>query len=152
MTMIAASTVEAIMGAREFPALIAEYTEESRAAGLPVPNPQVDTYQRLEAMGLLHAFAATEGDALTGFLSFLTPTLPHYGILMAVSESFFVASAHRQSGDGLRLLRAAEVKARELGAPVLLVSAPMAGRLFELLPKCGYIETSRVFMKRLSDG
>lgn len=150
--MIEHSTVGRIMGAHEFPALIAEYAVESSAAGLPKPNPQISTYQHLESLGLLHAFAATEGSALTGFLSFLTPILPHYGVLMAVSESFFVASEYRSGGDGLRLLRAAEDHARDLGARVLFVSTPMGGKLFEIMPRRGYVEASRVFCKRLTDG
>ena len=38
----------------------------------------------------------------------------------------------RKTGAGVRLLRAAEARARDLGAPGLLVSAPFGGRLFEV--------------------
>ena len=150
--MISPSTVESIMGAPEFPALVAEYAAESAIDGLPAPDARMSAYLHLEALGMFHAFAAFDGSTLTGFISFLLPVLPHYGVGIAVSESFFVAREHRKSGDGLRLLRAAEIKARELGSPGLLVSAPFAGRLFELLPRCGYVETSRVFFKGLTSG
>ncbi len=38
-------------------------------------------------------------------------------------------------------------KARELGTPGLLVSAPMGGSLAEVLPRRGFAETNRVFFK-----
>jgi hypothetical protein len=56
---------------------------------------------------------------------------------------------HRGTGSGIRLLRAAEDKAKEIGSPGLIVSAPFAGRLFDVLPRCGYTEVSRVFFKKV---
>lgn len=149
--LVNASTVRGIMCAAEFPELIEEYAAEAKIEGLPPPNAKLETYLHFEAVGMLHAFSAVLGNRLVGFISILAPTSPHYGAIIAVSESFFVARADRASGAGLRLLRAAEHKARELGSPVLLVSAPMGGRLFEMLPRCGYTESSRVFCKRLHD-
>lgn len=139
------------MGAPSFADLVAEYSEESAIDGLPPPSARMPTYLHLEAVGALHAFAALQGPDLVGFISLLAPVLPHYGVTVAVCESFFVAKAHRASGAGLRLLRAAEDKARDLGSPGLLVSAPYAGKLFDLLPRCGYTETSRVYFKKVGD-
>ncbi len=149
--LVSQSTVEGIMAAPAFDALVAEYAAEAAIEGLPPPNAKLEAYLQLEAIGLLHAFSAIAGGSLVGFISLLASPLPHYGLPIAVSESFFVAQAHRKSGAGLRLLALAERKARELGSPGLLVSAPFAGRLFELLPRCGYAETSRIFFKRLTD-
>ena len=69
----------------------------------------------------------------------------------AITESFFVAKVHRDSGAGLKLLRAAEQKARALGSPGLLVSAPFGGTLVQVLPRAGYTETNRVFFKGWAD-
>lgn len=146
------STVAAIETAPNFAVLLAEYAAESAIAGMPPPNARMDAYRDLEAKGLLSVLAALSDDGeLIGFISVLAAPLPHYGMSVAVSESFFVAKAHRSTGAGLRLLRDAEVKAREIGSPGLLVSAPFAGKLFELLPRLGYAETSRIFFKRLAD-
>ena len=148
--IISASTVMAIMGAPEFPALVAEYAAESALAGLPPPDAKMPMYLQLEAMGRLHAFSATIGDTLVGFISLLVSPLPHYdGIPVAIGESFFVAAEHRKSGAGLRLMNAAENRARDLGCPGILLSTPFGGRLFELLPKCGYTESHRVYFKAL---
>lgn len=152
MLTIARSSITAIAGAREFAALAAEYAAEAAINGLPPPAAKMETYRQLEAAGILQAFSAIEGGALIGFITLLAPVLPHYGVAVAVSESFFVARAHRKTGAGLRLLRAAEDAARALGSPGLLVSAPFGGRLFEILPRRGYVETNRVFFKKVGDG
>jgi GNAT superfamily N-acetyltransferase len=149
MLSIARSSVAEITGAAEFARLSAEYAAESAIDGMPPPAAKLETYRQLEATGMLHSFAAHHDAALVGFITLLAPVLPHYGVPVAVSESFFVARAHRRTGAGLRLLQAAEDLARTLGSPGLLVSAPFAGRLFEVLPRRGYVETNRVFFKKV---
>lgn len=152
MLTVGRSSIAALEAAPNIDALLAEYAAESAIAGLPPPAAKVETYRRLEAAGLLHTFTALHDGELAGFITVLASDLPHYGTTVAVSESFFVAQTHRKSGAGLRLLRAAEDKARALGSPGLLVSAPFGGRLFEVLPRVGYRETNRVFFKKVSDG
>jgi GNAT superfamily N-acetyltransferase len=152
MLIVAPSTVAGITGAREFVALAAENATEAASDGLPPPAARMATYRQLEHAGMLHAFGARRDDALVGFITVLAPVLPHYGVPVAVSESFFVAKAHRSTGAGLKLLRAAEDKARALGSPGLLVSAPFEGALFKVLPRVGYVETNRVFFKKVPHG
>ncbi len=151
MLSVQSSTVAEIEQAPGFNALLAEYAAEAAIEGMPPPAVKLATYHHLEGAGLLHALSAVLEGELIGFITVLAAPLPHYGISVAVSESFFVAKAHRASMAGLKLLREAEVKARELGSPGLLVSAPYGGKLFELLPKLGYAETNRIFFKRLAD-
>lgn len=130
--------------------MAAEYAAESAIDGLPPPAVKMETYRQLERARVLHAFSARLDGALVGFITVLAPILPHYGVPVAVSESFFVAKAHRRTGAGLKLLRAAENKARALGSPGLLVSAPFEGTLFKVLPRVGYGETNRVFFKKVA--
>lgn len=139
-----------LLDAREFPTLIEEYAHESAIEGFPPPAAKIESYRAFEFSGALHVFAASSGGALTGFISLLAPVLPHYGVPVAVSESFFVAQAHRKTGAGLKLLRAAEDEARAIGSPGLLVCAPFGGRLCEILPRRGYVETNRVFFKKVA--
>lgn len=146
--MIRASTFLEVETAPEWPALLAEYAAESAIPGMPLPTGKMGTYRALHEAGVLHIFGAWMDDALVGFIFVLAAPLPHYSIIMAVSESFFVAKAHRGTGAGIKLLRAAEAKAAEIGSPGLLVSAPYAGRLFEVLPRCGYAEVGRTFFKK----
>ncbi len=138
-----------VMDAREFPALIEAYALESAIDGMPPPRVKLESYKTYDETGALHVFSAIDEGRLVGFFTFLLPVLPHYSIPLAVSESFYLAPAHRGMM-GLRLLARAESQALELGSPGLLICAPFGGKLFELLPKCGYVETNRVFFKRLS--
>lgn len=147
MLTVAESTVAAIVEAPEFDALIDEYGRESSIPGLPKPRARIEQYLAYEQMGIMHAFSALQDGELVGFISLVAPVMPHYSVPLAVSESFFVASAHRKGGAGLRLLEVAEERARALGSPGLLVCAPFAGRLFNVLPRRGYRETNRVFFK-----
>jgi GNAT superfamily N-acetyltransferase len=135
----------------DFPALCREYAEESAIAGLPAPQEKLAAYQMLEAGGseAFCAYGAFLGEALIGFVALLTPILPHYGIAIAVAESLFVAKAHRKTGAGMLLIRRAEEHAREMRSPGLLFSAPSRGRLAALLPRIGYRETNRAFLKEL---
>lgn len=145
------SSVAALERDPDLRALLAEYAAESAIEGLPCPAAKFETYRELEERGLLQVLSAKDDGRLIGFLTLLAPVLPHYGITVAVTESFFVAGARRGTGAGLKLLRAAEELARHAGSPGLLVSAPFEGDLFKVLPRVGYTETSRVFFKRLGD-
>lgn len=129
--------------------LLAEYAVESAIPGLGEINVQFDTYRQMEAAGVLHTLGAFRGNTMVGFLSFLVSVLPHYGALTATSESFFVAQNERAGGTGLRLLKAAQAQAKELGAVGLLVSAPAGGRLAQVLPRLGFEQTNEVYFKGL---
>lgn len=140
-------TMADLEAAPTFGALISEYAAEAAIAGMPPPQARMSQYRDLEAKGFLHPFSAVMDGELVGFITVLHAPLPHYSLSAAVSESFFVAKAHRASMAGLKLLVMAEELAAELQSPGLLVSAPFGGKLFELLPKLGYVETNRVFFK-----
>ena len=137
-----------------FPALCREYAEESAIAGLPDPREKLSAYQALEACGsaAFCACGAFTGDVLIGFIVLLTPVLPHYGAAIAVAESLFVGGAHRKTGAGMLLIRWAEKRAGDVGSPGMLFSAPSGGRLSVLLPRIGYRETNRVFLKEFAHG
>jgi GNAT superfamily N-acetyltransferase len=134
---------------RHFTPLLAEYAAESAIEGLPPPTARLETYRRLEKAGILHTIWARFNGQLIGFLVILVQELTHYDVPLAVGESFFVGKEWRSTGAGLRLLRAAEAKSRELKAAGLLLSAPLNGVLAEVLSRLDYTETNRVFFKKL---
>lgn len=144
---VSPSTVAAIMGAPEFPALLGEYAAESANRGLPPPMVYLDRYPMLEAAGALHSVSAMLDDKLIGFITVLVSVLTHYGFSVAVSESYFVAKAHRGTGAGLRLLKAAEEKTKALGARGIYVSAQTGSALDKVLEHGGYRETNRIYFK-----
>jgi len=146
---ITSCTVDEFAQARNLDVLFAAYQRESSIPGLGPCNVQLDKYRQLEAAGALHTFVAYRGPDLVGFLSMIVTVLPHYGALVATTESFFVAEDARAGGTGMKLLRRAEDHARGLGAVGLLVSAPHGGRLAKIMPRAGYQETNRVFFRGL---
>ena len=135
-----------------FSSLWREYSAEAAIAGFPPPTEKLATYRLIETSGAFHAYGAFLAKRLVGFMAVLTPVIPHYGIAIAVTESLFVGSEHRKTGAGIKLIRTAERHAREAGSPGLLISAPMGGRLADVLPRLGYRETNRVFMKEVGHG
>ncbi|SDH23349.1 GNAT family N-acetyltransferase [Propionivibrio dicarboxylicus] len=127
------------------PALLAEYADESAILGLPAPKPAPETYQALEAAGILHVFAAFDGEALIGFISLLLSFNPHYSAFLAVTESLFVTESKRGAGAGLALIRRARDEAITEGAVGFLLSAPTGSRLHRLLEHMECRETNRIF-------
>lgn len=141
-------SVMEIMGNPRYIELIDEYAWESAVVDMPAINAKMETYVPMESTGMLNIFAAFAEGELIGFVSVLTPTLPHYGALVATTESFFVTAGHRGGGTGLKLLKRAEDFAWEQGSPGLFVSAPTDGMLATILPRWGYVQTSLVFFKK----
>jgi len=150
--MVRQITVTEAFEHQMFPSLAREYAEESAIAGLPDPQGKLGAYQMLESSGseAFAAYGAFWGDTLIGFVVVLTPVIPHYGVAIAVAESLFVGRSYRKLGAGMMLIRQAEQRAREVRSPGLLLSAPSGGRLERILPRRGYLETNRVFMKGFS--
>lgn len=144
-------TVAEIEQNPNFPSLAKEYAAEAAIHGLPAPDEKIAAYRIIERSGLFQGYGAFLGEILIGFIAVLTPIIPHYGVAITVTESFFVALAHRKSGAGIKLLRAAEQHAKDARSPGLLLSAPSGGRLAGILPRLGYRETNRVFFREMTD-
>lgn len=142
-------TVAEVMAHPDMPALLAEYASESAIEGLPTPAPSVEDYLTLERSGATFLLGAFHDGALIGFVFVLVYRNPHYSAKIGVSESLFVARAHRKTGAGLALLRTAEHVAEERGAHGLLVSASHRSALCKVLPGTGYTQSNAVFFKTL---
>lgn len=147
---VTSSTLAEIEESPDLAKLLAEYAAESANDEIGPASPQIDTYRGMEAAGLFQAFAARMDGELIGFMFLLVPILPHFGKVVGVAESYFVASAYRKTGAGNLLRCAAEQAARKRGAVGILLSAPIGGQLEKVAPHVGYRETSRVFFKKLS--
>lgn len=148
-TIIEPCTVEQFFQSPNRDALLAAYAQESSLPEIGDCNAAISLYRDIEAAGALYPLAAYRDGEMVGFLSILHSVLPHYGTPVCITESFFVLPEARAGGAGLKLLQAAEAKARELGAPALLVSAPAGGRLAQIAPRLGYRQSNVVFVKGL---
>lgn len=143
-------TVAEVEQAGALQELLAAYGVESSIPELGEVSASFEAYRQMEASGALHIVGAF-GPELIGLASLLVYGLPHYaGRRVCTMESFFVLPGARRGGAGLKLLRAAENHARALGAHAMFVSAPAGGRLASVLPRTGYRETNRVFVRGLA--
>ena len=83
-----------------------------------------------------------------GFVTVLTPVLPHYGKKLATIESLFVAKAYRRYGLGRALMEAVEEYSKGVGCVGILYSAPYGGRLEKVLELSkAYRKTNSVFFR-----
>jgi GNAT superfamily N-acetyltransferase len=145
--IVEACTSDDIRLAHNLDDLLVEYALEARMPEMPWPRVDWLTYQLMERAGTLNVFSAREDGELVGFVVLIVTMMPEYGVKLACTEAFFVAKAWRHTGAGLKLLAAAEARARELKAPGLAVSAPLGGKLAEVLPKCGFRHVGQTFFK-----
>jgi L-amino acid N-acyltransferase YncA len=133
------------------PALLGAYAQECANEGLPPYSPHREMYAAIEAGGALHVLAAfDDGGRMLGFLALLVSLNPHYSVLLAVTESWFVAPDDRPTGAGLALYRTAKDTARALGAKAMYVSAPKGGQLAGVMAGLGARETNQVFCEVLA--
>lgn len=150
MTEIRKITVDEYYAEPNIAELWELYAEESHTKGLPPHNPQRQMYQAMENMAMLHTWGAYDDGKLVGFIALLVNVVPHYGAMIGTLESFFVHRYYRKGGTASKLLRAAEAKAKELGAVGLFVSAPAGGKLEKAMPMFGYRHTNTVFFRELT--
>ncbi|MDZ7789724.1 MAG: GNAT family N-acetyltransferase [Xanthomonadales bacterium] len=150
-TTIRPCRVADIEQAPNIDALVSAYVEEAGVPEMGPGNPQWGQYHELEAAGVLHCFAAWDDETLVGMCFVLISSVPHFGIPFASLETFFVAKTHRAGGAGLRLLRAAEDLARSHGLKHVMATAPAESALSVVLPRRGYRESNRVYLRVLGD-
>jgi GNAT superfamily N-acetyltransferase len=143
---ISGVTVSGLMADPDIEALIAEYEAEAKSPELPPAAPQWQQYAALERAGVLDVITARHDGALIGFVSVLKANLPHYGGDVSVVESLFVSAAHRGTGAGRALIKAAECIA-SCNGPGLLITAPAGSALERVLPRLGFRHSNTVFAK-----
>lgn len=150
-TAIRSCRVADIEQAPTIDALVAEYVEEAGVPEMGPANPQWEQYRQLEAAGHLHCFGVWDDETLVGMCFVLISSVPHFGVPFASLETFFVAKSHRAGGVGLRLLRTAEGLARHYGLKHVMATAPAESALSVVLPRRGYRESNRVYLRVLGD-
>jgi GNAT superfamily N-acetyltransferase len=143
-------TVAEIENTPNFPALVDEYASEAHVDGMPPVDVKKEQYRSLEGLGVFQFFGAYLEDVLIGFITVLCTVMPHFGVVLAVSESYFVAKDHRKTGAGTALRLAAEKHAEEMGAPIILICTQTGSTLCRVMESLhDYRDTNHVFLKRL---
>lgn len=144
-------SLEVLLKEPNFSDLLERYADELALEGLPRPKAKIEIYRRLEELGKIHFFAAYIGDLLVGIINVLMSENPHYGISIAMIESYFVFKEFRKSGAGLLLRKQAEDDAKKSGSPALIISAQISSNLdYSLEDSKGYKEMTRTHYKVLA--
>lgn len=143
MVEIRPCTVDEILNT---PELVAEYSTYA-LPGMPAPNVQWDQYRLMEQAGVIHVIGAFADGKLVGFVSTIGHVSLHYGARLTLTESFFVAKQYRNSGAGIKLLRAVEQLAKSDGSTGLMITAPHNKELSNVLSAVGYHQSHEVFFK-----
>jgi GNAT superfamily N-acetyltransferase len=150
MTEIRKLTVDEYYAEPNIAELWELYAEESHDKGLPPHNPQRKMYEAMERVSVLHTWGAYDDGKLVGFITLVNNVAPHHGAMIGTLESFFVHRYYRKGGTASKLLRAAEAKAKELGAVGVFASAPANSKLEKAMPMFGYRHTNTFFFKGLA--
>lgn len=128
------------------------YAAEAKLDGMPEPKPHMETYHALDKSGFLVTLCAFVEEEIVGFLTLTITMLPHYSVVVAHLESFFVLKDHRTSNAGLQLLSTAEGVAKKRGAVGIFLAAAVDGQLEKILTKMKrhYTRTHSGFFRRLA--
>ena len=150
-TVVYPALVDNVIADPDFDNLVAEYGEECKMMGMPEPEWAVEMYRGMEQMGIVQCLVLRNTEyKLVGFAVLFCTVVPHYSKLVVTTESLFVTKEYRKGGGGMKLIRAIEGHAKNIGAVGLLLSAPEGGSLAQVAPKIGYTHASNVFFKGLT--
>jgi GNAT superfamily N-acetyltransferase len=132
-----------------FPELIVQYEAESSSKHLPPVSPQYEMYSQFEEDNSIIFVGAFDNDTLIGFTVTTISYYLHYDGLAADTESLFVLKGYRKGGTGKRLVQAAELYAKQVGAEFFFITAPVGGALEKAARLFGYEKANTSFIKVL---
>jgi GNAT superfamily N-acetyltransferase len=132
------------------PLLVEHWLEMPFDIGIPL-DLDAALYEQMEASGRLLIVAARDKGRLVGYFANFLARHPHYDILTAAMDVYFLLPEYRAGANGLRLFAAAEQACRERGVGLMLATArldrnPAAQKLFERL---GWTAARTVMQKRM---
>lgn len=150
--MIRPVTYEDILNDPNAQGLLEEYAKECSLPELGEPCPQPELYKLLESKGGMQVFGVYDGyckdDPLVGFASVLIYMLPHYGKMVATTESIFISREYRKTTYGVDLMGFIESYARHMGVETFLYSAPVGSRFDRLLASVSR-HSNNVYVRQL---
>lgn len=141
-------TVSEVIQHPDFNAVVEDYTAESGNPDLGPGMPAFDLYKQLESAGLFRVECAVDGDRLVGMVTVLVTVYPHFGKKVASVESLWLSKGYRKGPAGLKLIRRAQVMAKEMGAVGAYFGAREGSRLARLYERI-FTPMNRLFWVKL---
>lgn len=132
------------------PLLHEHYLEITAFPDIPL-DPDIDTYNQCERLGMLRCYTARLNGDLIGYACFFVKANMHYRTsLQAVQDVLFITKPHRHGRVGLGLIRYSEDELTKEGCQVvyhhLKTNRPETIALFH---KLGYEDIDLIVAKRL---
>lgn len=113
--------------------------------------PALPMYRKCDQSGGLGLVTARDGKKLVGYFVMFLSKHPHYDVMTAAMDVYFLAPEYRTGANGLKLFQETERAMRRRGVELLLATARLdreknASALFERL---GWNAARVVYQKRL---
>lgn len=140
------SSINEILEAEGFQQVADEYIALYNT-DMPFPVPDWSMYRALERIGVLSVVGVFDGALLVGLLFLTVTTIPHYGCLLATTESIFIREQYRVGLVGIKLLKFAEQIALGKGAKGIITSAMIGSDYDHVMDRLGYRPTHTLYAK-----
>lgn len=115
--------------------------------------PDVGMYQTLYDAGAVFAVIAKVDEEIVGYCTVCVTPHPHNAtVMIAANDALFVHPEHRSGSIGARVIRFAEICAKEMGANRFLWHCRAGTPLADTLERHGYKPADVVVMKELHHG
>ena len=131
--------------------LFEEHREElTTNKELMVLKPDILKYQRLFNLGALHSLIALEGTEVVGYsINIMDNSLHYMDVKFFNNDVLFLTKAHRKGRTGIKLIKATEELAKEVGADMMLWHAKPDTNLDKLLTRWKYKTQDVIYSKEL---
>lgn len=132
--------------------LIREHLKETdkRLPNFDEAEVNLDLYTAMEAQGAFTIFAALDGDNLAGYLALFIHETPHIrGYLQGMADGLFVDKAYRKGSVAVRLIKAAEQYAKDVGCSSLTLCFKADNAHEEFCKSSGFAPDDILYSKRI---
>lgn len=115
-----------------------------------VLKPDADRYRAMEVAGSIFILSAWDNDELIGYsVNFVVNHLHYADLRICTNDLLFLTKEHRAGRLGLKLIRATEAHAKELGATLMLWHAKPDTPLATMMPRLSYGVQDIIFSKEI---
>ena len=135
-----------VIDAKGFDELVTAYSTEPsiKNKDLMSPNPQLDTWLKLEEMDMFLAVGAFDGDKVVGIIGYTAYVYPLSGDLVGAVDPYFLMRPYRNTRIGTTMRTVLEGLASQNNLKGLFYGAPKGSALSKQYAKF-YQHTNEVF-------
>jgi len=115
-------------------------------------NPDWETYDKLESLGLLYAYTAREGDKLVGYFTVVATKGLHYADhIFAACDIIYILPEYRKGRAGLGLIKYVEEDLKTKKVSSLTINTKCHSPFDSLLEHLDFTLTERLYTKYIGN-